>query len=204
MVCRFLSAQCSIDKSAVLRFFRSAAVVAVFFLCAVQPSRAQVLALSTNVVPYAEGGTLNVEASVGVSRHWSVGADALYNPYSEQSRQRSFSVGARYWPWHIYSGWWLSGSARYQEFSRSRSEDYSTAGNPNLRTVEGDRFGSGIAGGYSRVLSKHLNVDVGFGLWAGYETYTAYECAKCGRYIDDGSRVFLLPDRLTLAITYVF
>ena len=37
-------------------------------------ARAQELAVSTNVVDYANLGTLNLEASYGFDRHWTVNA----------------------------------------------------------------------------------------------------------------------------------
>ena len=84
-------------------------------------------ALSTNVLGYADLGTLNLEASYGVARHWSVNAGLRYNPFSYGSgensvcrKQRSVSAGARYWPWHVYSGWWVSSEMRYQEYSHGR------------------------------------------------------------------------------------
>ena len=84
----------------------------------------QEFALSTNLADYAELGTLNFSASYGVSRHWSLNADLKYNPFTYkkeesllQHRQRSISAGARYWPWHIFSGWWLSAAVKYQEYN---------------------------------------------------------------------------------------
>lgn len=62
--------------------------------------RAQEFALSTNFADYAEFGTLNVEASYGVARHWSLSAAVKYNPFTYsrgdellQHKQRSLSAG---------------------------------------------------------------------------------------------------------------
>ena len=75
---------------------------------------AQEVALSTNLADYAALGTMNMEATYGFARHWSVNAGVKYNPFSfgegekaKQLRQRAVSAGARFWPWHIYSGWWM-------------------------------------------------------------------------------------------------
>lgn len=164
---------------------------------------AQNFALSTNVLGYADFGTLNMEASYGVARHWSLNAGLRYNPFTfgsgEQEvrrRQRSFSTGARYWPWHIYSGWWLSAEVRYQE--------YNSGGLVSPETSEGDRFGAGIGGGYTYMLAPHLNLDFGIGLWSGYDVYTTYDCPTCGRVTDSGGKFFILPADLIVALTYVF
>ena len=164
---------------------------------------AQEFALSTNVLDYANLGTMNLQASYGVARHWSVNAGMKYNPFTfnkgdnaVQSRQISCSAGARYWPWHIYSGWWLSGGVRYQE--------YNSGGYKTTETSEGDRFGGSIGGGYTYMLGPHVNVDIGVGLWAGYDIFTTYACQTCGRIVADGKKYFVKPGDITLAFTYVF
>ena len=164
---------------------------------------AQNFALSTNVMGYADFGTLNLDASYAVARHWSVNAGFRYNPFSFgtgeeefRRRQRSVSTGARYWPWHIYSGWWLSAELRYQE--------YNVGGLVSPATSEGDRYGAGIGGGYTYMIAPNLNLDLGFGLWSGYDQYTSYECPTCGRVTDRGEKFFILPADIILAITYIF
>ena len=106
-------------------------------------------ALSTNLLGYAELGTMNIDASYAVSRRWSVTAGARYNPFTYnkgdadrqfQYRQQSYSIGARMWPWHIWSGWWFAAKARYQE--------YNTGGILSRETSEGDRVGAGLYSGY--------------------------------------------------------
>lgn len=160
-------------------------------------------ALSTNVLGYADLGTLNLEASYGVARHWSINAGLKYNPFSYGSgensaarKQRSVSAGARYWPWHVYSGWWVSSEMRYQE--------YSHGGLSSPETSEGDRLGIGLGGGYSYMLTPHLNLDFGVSLWSGYDAYRTFDCRSCGRVVGSGERAFFLPGDIIFALTYIF
>ena len=165
---------------------------------------AQSLAVSTNVVDYAVLGTMNLEVSYALQQHWSIAAGARYNPFTFekedgeqfQLRQRTFALGARWWPWHIYSGWWLSPKVRYME--------YSAGGVIYERTKEGDRIGVGAAAGYTHMISSHLNIEFGAGFWGGYEKYTLYSCPHCGYYRGSDRKSFLLPDDLIIAICYVF
>lgn len=164
---------------------------------------AQDFSLSTNFADYAEFGTLNLDASYGVSRHWSLNAGMKYNPFTFkrdgadlQHRQRSLSAGARYWPWHVYSGWWLSAAVRYQE--------YNSGGIFSPQATEGDRFGGSIGGGYSYMIAPHLNLEFGLGLWSGYDNYTSYACPTCGRKVAEGDRFFILPGDILLALTFIF
>lgn len=163
----------------------------------------QEFSVSTNVLDYVNLGTLNLEASVGVAQHWSVNAGLKYNPFTFdggekdiRNRQRSYSAGARYWPWHVYSGWWLSGKLRYQE--------YNSGGFISPETSEGDRFGGGFSGGYTYMVNPHLNVDMGFGMWAGYDSYITYACQTCGRVIGKGGKYFVLPADIVISLSYIF
>lgn len=159
--------------------------------------------ISTNILEYVNMGTLNAEASYAVSRYWTVNAGARYNPFTYRmagrqvnNRQQSYYAGVRYWPWYAYSGWWVSGKARYQE--------YNAGGLVSSRTDEGDRFGLGVAAGYAYMLGKHFNLDFGVGLWSGYDLYTRYSCPSCGVTEASGGRFFVLPDDILIAVTYVF
>ena len=71
-------------------------------------------------------------------------------------------------------------------------------------TSEGDRFGAGLSAGYTYMLSRHLNVEFGIGLWGGVDVYRKYSCPSCGVTMEDGNKFFLLPDDLKVAMVYVF
>lgn len=164
---------------------------------------AQNFAVATNVLDYVDLGTLNLEASCGIARHWSLLAGIKYNPfhYGEGSAevadcQRSVEAGARFWPWHIYSGWWLAGKLKWQE--------YNQGGLVSPQASEGDRYGGSLGAGYTFMLNTHLNLDVGFGLWSGYDKFTRYECLHCGRVIESGEKIFVLPNDILLTLSFIF
>ena len=163
----------------------------------------QEYSVSTNLADYANLGTLNLEASYGVSRKWSLVAAVKYNPFSfdnqgvpASSKQRSLSAGVRYWPWHIYSGWWMSAAVRYQE--------YNSGGLSTEENTQGDRFGSSFGAGYSFMLTKYLNLELGAGFWAGYDMYMKYSSAVCGRPVENGRKFFIYPSNLLLGLSFVF
>ena len=166
---------------------------------------AQKMSVSTDLLGYANLGTLNLDASYAVSRRWSITAGARYNPFTFhkgekdiqfQSRQLSYAIGARVWPWHTWSGWWFAGKMRYQEYNQGGFE--------NSRTEEGDRFGTGIYSGYTHMLSPHFNLEFGLGVWAGLSSYTLYSCPTCGITLEEGSKYFVLPDDIMISLVYVF
>ncbi len=164
---------------------------------------AQNYSVTTNVLDYLDYGTLNVEASCGIARRWTLLAGVKYNPFYWQKgdaqvadRQRSVEAGARFWPWHIYSGWWLGGKLKWQE--------YNFGGFSSPAASEGDRYGGGLSAGYTFMLNTHLNLDIGMGLWGGYDKYKVYECLHCGRMNGEGEKIFILPNDILLTISYIF
>lgn len=165
--------------------------------------QSQNLSVSTNLADYAMLGTVNAGASVSVARHWTVDASVKYNPFKygsgnevKQYRQRLVSAGARWWPWYVYSGWWISGKAQYQEFTKG--------GFVSEETSEGDRYGGNITAGYSYMVGKHLNMEFGLGMWGGYEKYTTYACPHCGAIVDEGEKYFILPSDIIVSLSYIF
>lgn len=165
----------------------------------------QKMQVSSNAVGLACLGTLNAEFNYAVSQHWSVGLSGKYNPFTFgddiggrqfQLRQRSAAAHARWWPWHVYSGWWLSASARWQE--------YNMGGILSESTEEGERYGGGLSAGYSHMISPHLNIEFGLGMWGGVKRYTVYACPKCGVKLEEGRKSFVMPSDLIIAVSYVF
>ena len=177
-------------------------IVVAAFLSYVELS-AQKFSISTDLLGYAALGTVNLDASYALSRRWSLVAGVRYNPFSfssdegqYQMRQQSYSLGARLWPWHIWSGWWFASKIRYQE--------YNMGGIISPETEEGDRFGAGLYSGYTYMVSRHFNMEFGLGFWAGLDKYRIYSCPTCGITLQQGDRAFILPDDLIVSLVYVF
>lgn len=99
-------------------------------------------AFSVNLVDYASLGTVQGSIQYGISRHVSIDAAARVN-----RRSQTFSAGARWWPWYIYSGWWVKGLAQIEN--------------------KEEAYGAGLSLGYSLLLSRWLNLDFGVGGWGG-------------------------------------
>ncbi len=175
--------------------------------------------VAVNAGDVIELGTLGLEGSVAAGQHWSVHAGAKVNPWTFgradafydwfqepnpdqlQDRKQVYAVGARWWPWNVYSGWWLSGKLQYQEYSRGGARFPAWLG---MKNEEGDAFGAALAGGYSLMIKEHWNVDFGFGVWGGWTKFTAFACPACGKVVGQGGKGFFLPNELILSLVYVF
>lgn len=165
---------------------------------------AQRFSIGTNFVDWASLGTMNIEGSVAVTQHMSIHVGAEVNPWTFsagnqdtqfEARQVSYLAGVRWWPWHVYSGWWFGGDFRYSV--------YNIGGIFKRTTEEGDAFGVGAYGGYSIMLNQWLNLDLGVGAWGGYRKFTRYACPLCGVRLEKGDGAFIVPD-LRVALQFVF
>ena len=167
-------------------------------------AHSQTVSVSTDLLGYADRLTLNGAASVALSRRWTANLELRYNPFSfkaeegnvTQTKQRSAYLGGRFWPWHVYSGWWMGAGLRLQEYSRSPRH--------SPETTEGLRMGAGFAGGYSYMLTTWLNLELAAGLWAGWDRYRQYDCPRCGAVVEEGERPFLLPYGTMLNLSVIF
>lgn len=184
---------------------RIAIIIILAALISLQEAGARRFSVSTNLLGYLYLGTMNVEAAYGLSRHWSINAGAVFNPFTFrlpssdrqfQSRQQSYELGVRMWPWHVFSGWWVSAKAKYLE--------YNAGGIFSQRTEEGDGYGIGFSAGYSYMLHQNLNIEFGIGLWTGLKKYTVYDCPACGITLESGTKGFVMPNELLLSLVYVF
>lgn len=164
---------------------------------------AQRWSVGTNVAQWANLGTINADASVAAGRHTSVGVGFRYNPWvfggeeqRLQNKQRTAYVYGRWWPWNVYSGWWIG--------AKGQVEEYNQGGIFKRQAEQGDAYGLGISAGYTLMLHKHLNLDMGIGGWGGYTKYVVYACPTCGKVVDSGSKWFLMPDDVFLSLVYIF
>lgn len=182
-------------------------VAALLLMCIPHMADAQKWAVSTNALSWAGLGTINAETSVSVHQHFSINAGFVANPWQMntptyvnlKNRQYGGYVGMKYWPWHVYSEWWVGAKFQYKNFEQVGLLS------PNLR--RGDAVGGGLAGGYTFLVGRNFNVDVGLGLWGGrLLRYREYEgnVAVESKLIDVGPRNFMFLDNVMIALVYIF
>lgn len=164
---------------------------------------AQKWSVGTDVVTWLNLGTINIEGSMAVAKEVTINAGMEVNPWTYrhkgkqfQDRRQSYRIGARWWPWHIYSGWWFGAGVQYQEYNRG--------GILSPATEEGDAFGMAVSSGYTLMLNKNFNIEFGMGMWGGKTYYTSYACPKCGKITDDGEKWFLLPNDVSVSLMFIF
>ena len=167
------------------------------------PRRA-LFSVSTNITDYVYLVTPNLDVQLAVARHVTIDAGVKYNGWSfkygtsdeMKNRQWTASLGARWWPWYTYSGWWVGSSLQYQEYDRGGLfYNYGESG---------DAFGLALSGGYSMQINSWLNFDFGLSVWGGYTQYKKYACAYCGKLLEEGGKPFILPNEVRVALMFIF
>jgi len=186
---------------------------------------AQQYSVSTNIVGWADLGTANLEAGAALSRHFTLHAGFRYNPWTIrpvpraaidalvdgpvpaaqeeferqdqlQNRKQAYHAGIRWWPWYVYSGWWVGARGQWMEYNRG--------GIVSPATEEGEALGAGLSVGYTRMIHRNWNIEFGLGLWGGTTRYTTYACPTCGTVRDSGTKTFILPDDVMLSVIFIF
>ena len=204
-------------------------ILSFLFFALAQTASAQQWAVAVNAADMVSLGTISAEGSVSVGQHATINAVAKVNPWTFnknrpeqfQNRQQTYSIGARWWPWNVYSGWWMAGRAQYQQYNRGglRVLEVMNGMPDQVRhdemlnqvqhvkpgmTEEGDAYGISIGAGYSLMLGKHVNIDFGLEVWGGRTIYTVYACPTCGKVTESGKKWFFLPNDLVLSFQWVF
>ena len=180
-------------------------LIAVLCLATSMASKAQNVALSTDLVEWANFGTANLNVSVSLSRHVSMNVGGRYNPWTFQTaegspiynNQTTGYVGFRYWLWYVYSGWWFGTKIQYMDFKE--------AGVLRPKVFDGKSVGAGLSFGYTWMLSKHFNIETSCGMWGGrhYE-YSVYRTTASMELLRSGPKNFIFFDDFAVSLMYVF
>ncbi len=162
-------------------------------------------ALSTNLLSWLNLGTINLEMQYEVARHWTIEGKVKYNPWTLnkgvpgqfQENQRGFAMGARWWPWYSFAGWWIGADAQFK--------NYRTGGVPWFKTPEeGTALGASLGFGYSVLITKWFNLDFGVSGWAGHKFFTNYEDSRFLTPTAKSQKWFIAPNEVSVSAVFIF
>lgn len=168
-------------------------------------SKAQKFSISSNALDWLDFGTANLELGLSLSQHFSLSVGGQYNPWKFKDKQdfdiyknqTTAYVGARYWPWYVFSGWWVGVKVQYSD------SDKTGIWRPALETAKS--LGAGLSAGYTLMLHKNFNIEFSAGLWGGrHLEYILYDCPRCMVVRDASARNFIAIDDVSVSLMYVF
>ena len=167
-------------------------------------AHAQRFSIQTNFIDWATLGTFNAEGGISFSRHFSLIAGARFNPWQFERennspvcmKQTTAYVGFRYWPWYVNSGFWFGTKAQYQKFNLSGLFG---------KTIDASGgHGVGLSLGYTMMLDEALNLEFGAGAWVGRFSRWVETPVPANATENSGSKLFVLPDAISVSLVYVF
>lgn len=180
---------------------------ALVLMCISHAAQAHRWGVSTNVLSWANLGTINAEGAVSMSQHFTLNAGCAVNPWKSNTptnvelmnRQYGGYIGAKYWPWHVYSEWWIGAKIQYKNFEQ--------VGLLSSNFTKGQALGAGISAGYSFMISSHFNFDIGLGIWGGqlieYKKYKGKTDVGT-KLLEDGPKGFIFLDNVIASFVYIF
>lgn len=178
---------------------------------------AQTFSVSTNVIDWADLGTMNIEAGLVLTRHFSAHLDTRINPWlfgetgdmDEKygipiedgrkifcNKKTSVGLALRWWPWHVFSGWWFRAKAQFSSYDRGGLIH-------KTRTI-GDAVGLALGFGYSFMLSPNWNFEIGLSGWGGMTRESYKESMMTPIISEPVWKPFILPDEVVVSFAYVF
>jgi len=201
----------------VTQTLRSRIIILLILSFHVISARGQNFSVSTNVADWADFITMNVELGIPLAQHFSVHAQTRINPWvfgikeGEASyddivdlekagflkKKTQVGLSARYWPWYVFSGFWVKGKLQFSSYDR---------GGKFLGAERkiGDAFGGGLGVGYTFMLSTNWNIEAGAGFWGGMTHESVRENVVTPKAPDAVWKRFIALDEIVVAFVYVF
>lgn len=163
--------------------------------------------LKTNILGWATT-SMNLAGEIRLDEKYTLNLALSYNPFvfggNRQWRHILVQPEARWWTDRAFNGHFFGVHLLYSHYN---------AGNVNLPfglwkgletyRYQGDLFGGGIAYGYQWRLSDRWRMEASVGIGYAYTNYKKYECHKCGPFIGEEGKSFVMPSKAALSVIYV-
>ncbi len=168
-------------------------LLALFLSCSTVWGQPKDVAIHTNLV-YDACITPNIGVEMNVGRRITVGANAIYAWWSNESKHKYWRV----WGGDVYGRWWFGKKARQGSFSGHHVGVYVGAITYDIKTKETGtgqiaypfNYYCGGEYGYSFRLAKNLKLDCSLGLGYMGGQYKTYESLPVSSFTDDYHKVW--------------
>lgn len=181
------------------------------FLSAAVSLNAQKVGIKTNLF-YDALATVNAGIEVGLAPRWTLDISGNYKGWTIKGRKTKHWLvqpEARYWFCDRFSGHFLGIHALGGQYNMGHFKSKLHFLGTDFRGLENYRYqgwgvGGGIAYGYSWILGKHWNMEAEIGIGYIYTRYDVFECADCGKRVDNRHHHYVGPTKGALNLIYLF
>lgn len=170
-------------------------------------ANAQQVTISNNLL-YDAWLTPNLRVGMRLSPNWSLGLTAGYRPWptndetTRKWRHLLLSPDVRYWTDSVNVHHFFGANLIYSHYNVADVRfPFGMYKSVRDERRQGDLGALGVFYGYSWPLGSHWNIEAIIGAAIGYTSFDRYPCAHCGKKIDSGKKIFLLPQ---VALNIVF
>jgi hypothetical protein len=184
-------------------------IAVVTLLLYVIPAFGQNVAVKTNLLGWAAGGTINAGLEFATSQKVTFQVFGALNPwdFSDDKRAHVWSVEpeVRYWFCQKFNGHFVGFHLLGGEYNiRNIDVPFSTLPKQEIkgRHYEGWYVGAGLTYGYQWILSKHWNFEASIGI--GYARSPYKLCGRCQKTLNDDVRHYVGPTKVATSLIYSF
>lgn len=185
-----------------------------FMMCAYQQSKAQSVAIKTNVLYGALTFTPNLGAELGLSPKSTLDFGFGYNPWNRRGDEFDnkklvhwlAQAEYRYWLCQKFNGHFFGTHILGSMFNISgHSLPLLLGKGSEGYRHQGWAAGAGISYGYQWILGRHWNLEANIGVGYARLQYDQYDCKNCGEKLaDNKSRNYFGPTKTGISIIYLF
>lgn len=186
--------------------------IAVFILAGLIPSKAQNIAIKTNLL-YDISATANLGAEIGLAPKWTLDLSGNFNAWSKDDKTKwkhwMVQPEARYWfcdrfSRHFIGGHLIGGAFNFGNINNNLSflgTDFSVLSD---NRYQGYAYGAGAAYGFAFMLSRHLNLELEAGFGYICFDYDTFDCSGCGQLTTSGMHHYIGPTKAALNLVFLF
>lgn len=177
-------------------------------LCCVGVSRAQIVALKTDVLGWATA-SFNIEPEVRIGKKATLALGVSYNPWTFNDANMKWKhifvqPEFRFWTCHAFDGHFFGIHPFYAHYNIGGIR----TGIGFLQDIEkyrhqGDAFGLGVGYGYHWIITPHFSMEAELGIGVAYADGIYHYAEVCGSYIGEERRWVFMPTKLSVSFIYV-
>lgn len=188
-------------------------IVLAAFLCCGFSSKAQSVAVKTNIL-YDVLLNANLGMEFGLAPKWTLDVSGDLNMWtlSHDRRWKHWLVQpeARYWFCDRFSGHFLGLHVHGGQYNAGGLKNSISFLGSDFSQLSDTRYqgwfvGAGVAYGYTWILGRHWNFELEIGVGYAYTRYDRFRCAGCGKKIEsDEPHHYVGPTKAAVNLVYVF